>query len=75
LITKGFQTSIPWHKDKGIPPAMAAFVGLVTEKLEEAEDAALPGLLEGSYRGLKRSRLPPKSVLRFLATVSRDYAS
>lgn len=54
---------------------MAAFVGLVTEKLEEAEDAALPGLLEGSYRGLKRSRLPPKSVLRFLATVSRDYAS
>jgi hypothetical protein len=54
---------------------MAAFLCLVTENLEEAEDAALPGLPEGSYRGWKRSRLRPKSVLRFLATVSRDYAS
>jgi DNA-binding transcriptional LysR family regulator len=42
-------THILWHKDKWISPAMAAFMSLVTEKLEEAEDAALPGLLEGSF--------------------------
>jgi hypothetical protein len=30
------------HKNKWIAPAMAAFMGLVTEKLEEAEDALPP---------------------------------
>ena len=30
-------THILWHKDKWISPAMAAFMNLVTEKLEEAE--------------------------------------
>jgi DNA-binding transcriptional LysR family regulator len=30
---------ILWHKDKWISPAMAAFIDLVKEKLEDAETA------------------------------------
>jgi len=42
-------THILWHKDKWISPAMAAFMNLVTEKLEEAEDGSPLNVLEGSF--------------------------
>jgi DNA-binding transcriptional LysR family regulator len=42
-------THILWHKNTWTSAAIAAFMGLVTEKLEEAEDAAPPRLPEGSF--------------------------
>jgi DNA-binding transcriptional LysR family regulator len=42
-------TYILWHKDKWISPAMAAFMNLVTEKLEDAEAGNPLGVLEGAF--------------------------
>jgi hypothetical protein len=39
-------THILWHKDKWVSPAMAAFVELVREKLEDSEAEAAEGQLE-----------------------------
>jgi DNA-binding transcriptional LysR family regulator len=41
-------THILWHRDKWISPAMAAFMDLVQEKLEEAENDDSPLALVGS---------------------------
>jgi DNA-binding transcriptional LysR family regulator len=41
-------TSIVWHKDKWISSAMAAFIDLVKEKLEDSEPASTPVLLTGT---------------------------
>ena len=41
-------THILWHKDKWISPAMAAFMSLVTEKLEDVDDSSL-AVLERSF--------------------------
>jgi DNA-binding transcriptional LysR family regulator len=39
-------TSILWHKDKWISPAMAAFMDLVREKLEDTGLSESPGLMD-----------------------------
>jgi DNA-binding transcriptional LysR family regulator len=41
-------TYILWHKDKWISPAMAAFMDLVREKLEDSGDEGAGVGLEGS---------------------------
>ncbi|MGA2654054.1 MAG: LysR family transcriptional regulator [Terracidiphilus sp.] len=40
-------THILWHKDKWVSPAMAAFIDMVKEKLEESELDTTPVLLTG----------------------------
>ena len=42
-------THILWHKDKWISPAMAAFMNLVTEKLEDSETGSSLVTLEGAF--------------------------
>lgn len=49
-------THIIWHKDKWISPAMAAFMELVKEKLEDSEPGSPPWLLGGSLESK-----PPKA--------------
>jgi DNA-binding transcriptional LysR family regulator len=44
-------THILWHKDKWVSPAMAAFVDMVKEKLEESEHESHPMLLTGTLKG------------------------
>jgi DNA-binding transcriptional LysR family regulator len=39
-------TSILWHKDKWISPAMAAFMDLVREKLEDTGLSESPGFMD-----------------------------
>jgi DNA-binding transcriptional LysR family regulator len=43
-------TNIIWHKDKWISPAMAAFIEMVKEKLEDSEPGSPPFLLAGSLK-------------------------
>jgi len=44
-------THILWHKDKWISPAMAAFMELVQEKLEDSESDERPLALTGTLAG------------------------
>ncbi|MGD0733566.1 MAG: LysR family transcriptional regulator [Terracidiphilus sp.] len=41
-------TNIVWHKDKWISSAMAAFIDIVKEKLEDSEPGSQPRLLTGT---------------------------
>jgi DNA-binding transcriptional LysR family regulator len=43
-------THILWHKDKWVSPAMAAFIEMVKEKLEESELDGHPMLLTGTLK-------------------------
>jgi DNA-binding transcriptional LysR family regulator len=43
-------THILWHKDKWVSPAMAAFIEMVKEKLEESELDEHPMLLTGTLK-------------------------
>jgi len=44
-------THILWHKNKWVSPAMAAFIEMVKEKLEESELESHPMLLTGTLKG------------------------